>query len=143
MSRRAWLALAAAGGLAVLGCMAIAAVVVFLNFGDDDSSAASACRAVSAGKLDAIAAGLEPGLSLRNGQAVRSDDYEDVWMIAADLQGPGLDGGHEVAVWASSNLSPNSGPIFAVDGLAREFSDWGHFGGVTDHGVNEARACVA
>lgn len=110
----------------------------------------SGCVAVDAALLAAIADGLtiDGGGSLRNGQAVKSADFENVYMIAADLQGPGLDGVADIGVWSSNSLDSGGGIILAVDSIAQEFSSW-PAGDTTSfnvtssaHGVAEARACA-
>jgi hypothetical protein len=100
------------------------------------------CERVSDALLQGIASGLTVtgGGSLRNGWAVRSNDFAMVYMVAAEIHGDGMDG--VIGVWATNNLD-GTGSIFAADGIAREFSEWGP-GQVqpTDHGVREARQCV-
>lgn len=84
---------------------------------------------------------LETGLtaqgseSLRNAYAVRSNDYENVWFVAADIQAPGLEESKDVGVWATNGLELKdgsltylNGSIIAADGIAREFSTWGTAG---------------
>jgi hypothetical protein len=110
----------------------------------------SRCEKVSSVVLNAIAEGLTVSGSgtLRGGYAVKSNDFSKVYMVAADIQGTGMEGNGEVGVWATNSLDGN-GSIFAVDGLAKEFSDWGH-GDTTDanitlssDGVSEAKECAA
>jgi hypothetical protein len=108
------------------------------------------CERVSSAVLNAIAEGLTVSGSgtLRNGYAVKSKDFSKVYMVAADIQGVGMEGEGEVAVWATNSVD-GTGLIFAVDGLAKEFSDWGH-GDETDanitqssDGVSEAKECAS
>jgi hypothetical protein len=108
------------------------------------------CEKVSNAVLNAIAKGLTVtgGGTLRNGYAVKSDDFSKVYMVAADIEGTGMEGNGEVGVWATNSLD-GTGLIFAVDGLAKEFSDWGH-GDTTDanitlssDGVDEAKECAS
>jgi len=87
------------------------------------------------------------GGTLRNAKAVRSKDFEKVWMVAADIQGSGMEGSEDIGVWATNSLQ-GDGLVFAIDGFAQEFSDWGH-GDTTDanitqaaDGVQEAKDCV-
>lgn len=74
--------------------------------------------------------GIEEGLdtfgdgTLRNARAVKSDDPEG-YLISADIQAPGLLGDDDIATWSRTGSEINSGLLFAVDGLARELSDWG------------------
>ena len=107
------------------------------------------CEKVSNALLNAIAEGLtvSGGGTLREGYAVKSNDFAKVYMVAADIQGTGMEGDGEVGVWATNSLD-GDGLIFAVDGFAKEFSDWGH-GDTTDahitqssDGVDEAKECA-
>ena len=107
------------------------------------------CLAVSAKKLKNIATGLTigGGGTLTNGFAVKSNDYEEVWFIAALIDGPSMGKG-VVGIWASNRLEANDGLIFAIDGFAEEFSDWG-VGSTTDanitqndDGAQEAAQCA-
>ena len=107
------------------------------------------CLAVSAKKLKNIATGLTigGGGTLTNGFAVKSNDYEEVWFIAALIDGPSMGKG-VVGIWASNRLEANDGFIFAIDGFAEEFSDWG-VGSTTDanitqndDGAQEAAQCA-
>jgi hypothetical protein len=108
------------------------------------------CEKVSSAVLNAIAEGLTVtgGGTLRGGYAVKSKDFSKVYMVAADIQGVGMEGNGEIGVWATNSLDGN-GSIFAVDGFAKEFSDWGH-GDTTDanitqssDGVSEAKECAS
>ena len=103
--------------------------------------------------------GIETGLTVRGGSlrkeafAVRSDDYKKVWMMAAELDAPGLEGIGDVAVWAT-NQDPTRtdeyGLTVRANGIAAEFSDWGAAARpgspmdfqATDDGVAEAIECV-
>ena len=108
------------------------------------------CEKVSSAVLNAIAEGLTVtgGGTLREGYAVKSNDFAKVYMVAADIQGTGMEGDNEIGVWATNSLD-GAGLIFAVDGVAKEFSDWGH-GDTTDanitlssDGVDEAKECAS
>jgi len=110
---------------------------------------ADRCVAVSAKKLKNIAIGLTVGAggSLTSGFAVKSNDYAEVWFIAAVIDGPGLGKG-VVGIWASTRLEANDGMILAIDGFADEFTDWG-LGSTTDasitqyaDGAQEAAQCA-
>jgi len=91
-------------------------------------------------------AGIESGLNidtytLRDGWAVKSEAFKSVYMIAAEIDGPGLDGDGDVGLWASTSL--DGGLIYAVDALAKGYSVWP----VTDitpydDGADEAKAGV-
>jgi len=112
---------------------------------------ASRCEPVDDVLFRAISDGLTisgGGGSLRNAQAVKSDDYEEVWFVAADLQGKNLEGSDDIGIWATNSLAAGEGLIFAVDEVAQEFSDWGDGGqtdaqlSINDDGAQEARGCA-
>lgn len=111
--------------------------------GETATQQADRCRDVPQARIDAIASGLDKsaGVSAGNAAAVRSRDYEKMWMVAIELNGPGLDG--EKGVWTTNRLE-EQGLVFAVDGIAKEFSDWGDGGpfSVVDDGVAEAKHCL-
>jgi hypothetical protein len=101
-----------------------------------------------------VVAGIEEGLTmtggtLRGAQAVRSGDFEQVWFVAADIQAAGLEGNSDIAVWAMNDISaPGAGLTIAVNGIAKEFSDWGAADQSDrftpdDDGIAEAEQCVA
>lgn len=52
----------------------------------------------------------------------RNDRGWPAQIVAAQITGAGLDGA--VGAWATAETETD-GPIFAVDGIAKEFSDWG------------------
>ena len=93
--------------------------------------------------LSAIEQGLTVtgGGSLSNGQVVRSDDFENVYFVAAQIEGEGME--DSVGVWATNDPG-GDGTIFSAEGFAREFSDWGDGPGFSpsDDGLDEARDCA-
>lgn len=124
----------------------LAVSVAACGNGDNGAAGSSRCEPVSAAMVDAIATGLtvNGGGSLRAATAVKSNDHVNAYFIAADIQGPGMMGTKEVGVWTSNSLEPGRGSIAAVDGHAKEFSDWGTIRDVSqsDDGVSEARSCT-
>lgn len=114
--------------------------------GPGASAAASRCQPMSPQLSEAITAGLkiQGGGSLRGGQTVKSTGHENVWMVSADLEGPGLSAKDNIATWATNDIR-GGGSIFSVDAVAREFSQWGTGPGfgLGDDGVTESKACVA
>jgi hypothetical protein len=78
---------------------------------------------------------------------VRSSDYKQVYFVAAELDGSGLSGSGDVAVWATNNIRQTRA-VYAVNVFARDFSDW--FDGrrtqaqisLADDGAREAQQCV-
>ena len=127
--------LAAFALVAAAGCSA----------GTGTSTTASRCDDVPAALVQAIAGGLtlQGGGPLSRASAVRSSSFEKVWFVAAEIDGPGMEKSGNVGVWVTNDLSAN-GVIGAVDGLAREFSDWGVRSDVSrsDDGYQAARACL-
>jgi hypothetical protein len=109
----------------------------------------SSCKRASKKLLDAIETGLQVDGrgNLRHGYVVRSKDFAKVYMVAADIQAAGLEGPDEVGVWAT-NSPQAEGVIYAVDGIAKEFSDWGDASktdaaiDISADGVNEAKRCA-
>lgn len=114
------------------------------------------CEKVSDVLLDAIATGLttDGRGTLGDGYAVRSRDFDKVWMVAADIDAPSMNGPDEIAVWAT-NSRPDTGIggiglIAAADAFAKEFSDWGEAANEgsalymtgTEHGIDQAKRCV-
>jgi hypothetical protein len=101
------------------------------------------CSAASSALLSAIEQGLtvSGGGSLSGGQVVRSDDFENVYFVAARIEGEGMS--DAVGVWATNDQA-GGGSIFSADALASEFSDWGEGPGFSssDDGFEEARDCA-
>lgn len=87
------------------------------------------------------------GGSLRNGQVVESNDFDNVYFVAADIEGSGMDG-LNVGIWATKDGTGSGGLVHSVDGVANESSDWG--GGrqadahlsMFDDGAQEAKGGV-
>ena len=81
---------------------------------------------------------------------MKSDDYEQVYFVAAKIYGPGIDEnkGAGPGIWAISGTLENPGITLAVDGFAQQFSDWTD-GSKTDaktspadRGAQEAKYCA-
>ena len=107
------------------------------------------CAPASGTLLAAISQGLtvSGGGTLRSGYVVKSNDFAKVWMVAAEIDGSGMEKSGDVGVWATND--PNgAGMIFAVDGMAKEFSDWGDGSktdaqfSLSDDGISVAKACA-
>jgi hypothetical protein len=110
-------------------------VCVFLvgGCGDDDSGGDQG-EDVPKALVEAIATGLivPGGGMLRQAQAVKSGDFDDVYFVSAEIDAAGLEGLGDIGTWAKSGpLRVGGGSIYSVDGVAKEFSDWGD-GGKTD-----------
>src|SRR5689334_9282981 len=90
------------------------------------SSAASArCMPATSQQLTAIRPGLESGLDLAStAQSVKSSEFDNVYMVAAKITGPGMTD-DAIGVWAvSGNPESPSGLVLSVNGIANEFSSW-------------------
>jgi hypothetical protein len=80
--------------------------------------------------------------------AVKSGDYENVWMVAAVLYGPGMEEGTEPAVWAMNGDTDEQGMINAVNSLASRISYYPNGAetdanlSIDDNGVQEAIDCA-
>jgi hypothetical protein len=83
---------------------------------------AVSCQPAGAAIVTAISTGLVGGTHLSNAKATRDPERQNVWLVAARIEGPSMSG--QVGVWATNDLSA-SGLIYAVDGFADQFSDWG------------------
>jgi hypothetical protein len=111
---------------------------------------ANRCSPASPALLSAISQGLtvQGGGTLQAGYTVKSADYEKVWMVAAEINGAGMDGVGDVGLWATNDLN-GAGMIFAVDGMANEFSDWADGRAtdaqlsISDDGASEAKECTS
>lgn len=107
----------------------------------------SRCQRAPSLVLRAIEQGLtvQGGGSLRNGWYVRSGDFERVYFVAADIEGPGMTGPDQVGLWTTNRVNEQRG-AYAVNGFAQEFSDWGRSSQVGisqfDDGGIEALKCA-
>jgi hypothetical protein len=137
----------------------VAAVVLATGCGgDDDQTAAppattatppaaeSRCTAATTDLMTPLAnkVTLEDA-RLINGQVVKSEDHDDVYFVAAEIDSLRLPNSGDVAVWATT--SPHGAEaIFSVNELAKQSSDWRDAEAIDvspdDDGAAEARACV-
>src|SRR5688500_2919509 len=121
-------------GLGSLGVIDVAAFGVFELTAvplSGNRPAASRCLSVSSVVLTGIANGLtvDGGGTLRGAQAVRSEDFADTWLVAADIEGPGLDGPDQIAVWSTTGITAERPRIpVPANTLGDEFSVWGRGG---------------
>lgn len=115
-------------------------VALFLSSCNEPSQpATSRCIKVPQAKLENIASGLtiSGGGSLREGWAVKSGDFNSLYFIAAEIDGPGLKGNGDIGLWASNRLESGQGLILSVDSIAKEFSVWPH-GDTTDSNITQS-----
>jgi hypothetical protein len=134
------------GTLVIVGCALLLAAC-----GGSSAKQEERCLDVPLGIVGAIAAGIDFTTSAepRGAQAVKSGDFETVWFVAADLEGPGLDGEGDIGVWATNNIElAGMGTIMAVNEVAQDFTDWPDADStdaaitMSADGAEEARDCV-
>jgi hypothetical protein len=113
--------------------------------GTPSSTPASRCTKVPTAEQKALKALLTKGITGTKFAAVRSADFDQVYMVAVRLSGKGV-GANYNAVFATDTLN-GTGETFAVDGFAQEFSKLGEQAqqglNTEADGVSEAQACVA
>ncbi|HEX4897313.1 MAG TPA: hypothetical protein VFV53_03030 [Candidatus Limnocylindrales bacterium] len=106
-----------------------------------DQSPSGLCEAAPAALVTAVSEGLVAGTSLTGARMVRDPEREDFWLVAAELDGPGITGEGEIGVWAT-DLPDDPTMIWSVDAFALEFSEWPR---IPDPSLSErefARACL-
>ena len=108
------------------------------------------CLDVPPGIVDTILSGLTVtgGGSLRDGQMVRSNDFEAIWFVSSGIDGSQMEGDGEIGTCATNTPKDGYGLTYSVDGYAKEFSDWGDGGktdaalSMSDDGADESKTCV-
>lgn len=95
---------------------------------------------------------LDSGNSVTRAAAVKAPNFEseNIWFVAAEIAGNGIEPGQVIGVWATNRGADDSqsGLIFSVDGGAKNFSSWGSTEGTDIEiagnaaGIAEARACL-
>lgn len=140
MSRTVWIVIAAAGVLVFAGIAGLAVAALFFDLDLDDDDTSGRCQRPANNRMETIAEGLDTGLALGDGQAVKSRDFEQVWFIAAPIDGAG-----GIGVWATNSRIGRDGPIFSANDVAQRHSDWGPMPDLQpdDDGLAEAEECVA
>ncbi|HUQ40287.1 MAG TPA: hypothetical protein VM030_09040 [Acidimicrobiales bacterium] len=140
--------------LAILATVLVAVGGAFTITGGTSTSSGG-CQAAAPGLLATVGTGLtvSGGGTLSRGQVVRSKGAVRVWLLAAEIDGPGIEAPGHVGVWSMPTLEPVAGDIASADDLARQFSRWpsrSGSGGANDlvgtgdtvQTVAEARACL-
>lgn len=90
-----------------------------------------------------------PGNGIEHLFAVRSRDFENVYMVAGSITGDGIGPGEAIGVWAISGEMDSPGMVLAVEGFAHEFSGFPlsretNAGiSMSDDGAQESYDCVA
>jgi len=116
------------------------------------SPSVNACEKLSTEMVKTIASALSISgggdLEVSTARAVKSKDFDNVYFIAAEIQGMGMEGNGEIGLWSSNSLQAGKGMLFSVNSLAVEFSTYpdgrrskAHLSQY-DHGGQEAIQCV-
>jgi len=113
-------------------------------------SATGDCETVPAETLTLITGALKvEGASIRAPYQVRSRLYNKIYMVAADIEGPGLEGPDDIGVWASGEIQGTDARVSWVNSTARDNTEL--LGGskqgttrfsITAHGIRESIQCV-
>ena len=140
----------------VLGCaLALGSLACGSDDGDDaatpateatTSARSAVCMPVSSDFMTPLGNGMKDlEVRARNGQAVESEDHDDVYFVSAELYGGDVEEG-TVGTWATTSLG-GAEAIWTVDDVSKQYSDLrdgGEVAGVamTDDGAQESRDCV-
>ncbi len=113
-------------------------------------SATGECEAVPAETVDHITQSLTvEGGSIRAPHQVRSRLYNNIYMVAGEIEGEGFEGPDDIGVWATGEIQGTDAPVSWVNTLARDNSEL--LGGSqqgttrftpTAHGIRESMQCV-
>lgn len=88
------------------------------------------------------------GITLRNAKAVKSNDFESVYFISADLQGAGLEGNEDIATFTTNKLENGGGILLSVNNVAKEFfvfpdaSTTDAKATMSDDGASQSQTCA-
>lgn len=84
------------------------------------------CRPAPQDTVDDVAQGLtvSGGGDLRDAQLGTIEGSAGTYLVA-EIDGPGIDGDGDRAVWWLGERDGTAGPVVAIDHVAQEFSDWG------------------
>lgn len=85
------------------------------------------CVAASQLQTENIRSGIkdiQQSNDVSNGWAVKSNDFENVWFVAAQITGPNIAPNQAIGVWAISGDPASPGLTYSVNSFAIEFSSW-------------------
>lgn len=109
------------------------------------------CVPASQQQIETIRIGIkdiDTNNDIQTAWAVKSNDFENIWFVAAEIQGPGILPKQAVGIWAISGDPATPGTILSVDGFAKQFSIYPD-GATTDaqitmndDGVQEVVSCA-
>lgn len=91
---------------------------------------------------------IEPNNDVLQGFAVRSNDFERVWFVSAEITGAGIEPKQAIGLWAMAGEPEFPTGVLSINGFALNFSDW--FDGTKteaqmtmfDDGAQEALTCA-
>ncbi len=144
--------------MARLRLAVVAAILGVAGCGGDDEAASPAGSSTAAAGLSercvaadsSLMAPLGGGMKddqfrLKNGQAVKSADHDDIYFVSAEIYGPDIED-VTIATWATPSLG-GAEAIYSIDDISKEYSDLRDGTEVAelaadDDGVEESRACV-
>ena len=115
--------------LCVLGVIALGAMGLITGSTTSTSvpeAISARCVPASAQQMESIRAGIkdiEANNDVLPGFAVRSNDFNQVWFVAAEITGPGIPA-NTVGIWAISGELETPGLVLSVDGFAKAFSPY-------------------
>jgi hypothetical protein len=120
---------------------------------DEPAETTLDCLPVADSLIAAIQDGVddvEASNTISRAAAVKAPERENVWFIAAEILGDGIEPGQAIGVWGTNRGADDSesGLLFSVDGFAKEFSSWGSTEGTdfeisgAEAGIKEAKACL-
>lgn len=117
--------------------------------GGGDASTSAECLDISQDVLDIVASGSDTsGFKAETGKAVKGDTDGTYW-LAMRFTADGFDGESETGVWLVSGLdAATAAPVMAVDGFAKQFTNWptqinGTELNGTEANAKAATACLA
>jgi hypothetical protein len=111
----------------------------------------SRCVQASSAQLNIIQSGVrgvDADNYVKTAWAVKSNDFNNVWMVAAFIYGTGMENGTGPGAWAISGDANSPGLTLAVDGFAQSFTNYPDASksdaqiSPYDDGVQEAIACA-
>lgn len=66
--------------------------------------------------------GVESTNDIKDVYAVASNEFHNVWLVAAKITGPGISANEAIGVWAMDGDATNPTVVYAVEHFAKEFS---------------------
>ena len=129
-------------------------LVVICACGSGHSAApqiSSRCEPASPAQIETLRSAIndvQAGNGIANVYAVRSKDFEQVWMVAGQITGPGIEPGKVIGVWAIGGEKDAPSLCLSVDHVAESFSGYNLASRtkaaitMSSDGVEEAEACA-